>query len=140
LIRRCVAGRLQTARCDRLRPLALARRRTRLRQLGGVPPLGSIIDLHTHTEVGSFDSKTTIDDHRLTPQPAAPQLDGVAFTEHVHRWTDEALAKLPANLLVFNEREFDNYQGHIVILGRVCRRSRGPTSANYANRSSMAAA
>lgn len=78
--------------------------------------LGSIIDLHTHTSVGSFDSTTTIEDIAATRQ-RTPCLDGLALTEHVHRWPQEQLAELPADLLLFNEREFDTYQGHIIVLG-----------------------
>jgi hypothetical protein len=35
----------------------------------------------------------------------------------VFRWPDEALAELPQDILFFNEREFDTYEGHILVLG-----------------------
>jgi predicted metal-dependent phosphoesterase TrpH len=92
----------------------------------GVPPgggarwedqaLARIIDLHTHTTIGSFDSRTTPAD-LSTVRDRIPALEGVVLTEHVHRWPPATLAELPDHLAVFNEREFDTYQGHILVLG-----------------------
>jgi predicted metal-dependent phosphoesterase TrpH len=39
------------------------------------------------------------------------------LTEHQKRWSEEALSELPRDLLVFNEREYDYHQGHIIVLG-----------------------
>ena len=75
-----------------------------------------IIDLHTHTEVGSFDSRTTRQDIAGI-RARRPGLHGLALTEHVHRWTEEALGELPGEVLFFNEREFDTHEGHILVLG-----------------------
>ncbi len=50
----------------------------------GGPALGSIIDLHTHTAVGSFDSRTTLEDIAML-RDHNPALSGVALTEHVNR-------------------------------------------------------
>lgn len=89
--------------------------------VGAVPvsedqSLGTIIDLHTHTAVGSSDSTTTAEDIAALPSQV-PSLDGLVTTEHVHRWPEETLAKLPEDILVFNEREFDTFRGHILTLG-----------------------
>ena len=78
--------------------------------------LASIIDLHTHTDVGSFDSRTNRADV-ASVRKRIPSLDGLALTEHVHRWPAQSLDELPADLMVFNEREFDTPQGHILVLG-----------------------
>ncbi len=78
--------------------------------------LSTIIDLHTHTDVGSPDSTTTPADIAAVTR-RIPTLHGLAFTEHVRRWPDEALAELPADRLFLNEREFDTYEGHIIVLG-----------------------
>ncbi len=39
------------------------------------------------------------------------------LTEHQKRWPEEALEGIPGDLLVFNEREYDYHQGHIIVLG-----------------------
>ncbi len=80
------------------------------------PALGSIIDLHTHTDVGSFDSRTNLADV-ATVRKRIPSLDGLALTEHVNRWPTPLLEDLAPDLMVFNEREFDTPQGHIIVLG-----------------------
>lgn len=41
----------------------------------------------------------------------------MVLSEHVRRWPPSVLAELPDCLTVFNEREFDTYQGHIIVLG-----------------------
>lgn len=78
--------------------------------------LGLIIDLHTHTDVGSSDSRTGTSDVRSVRE-RIPSLGGLSLTEHVHRWPAELLQELPADLAIFNEREFDTPQGHIIVLG-----------------------
>lgn len=78
--------------------------------------LATIIDLHTHTNVGSFDSSTTAEDIARLPG-TTPGLSGLALTEHVNPWPDETLAAMPTGLLLFNEREYDFPECHIVVLG-----------------------
>lgn len=78
--------------------------------------LATFIDLHTHTSVGSPDSSTTAEDIARLPQ-LVPALDGLALTEHVNPWSAELLATMPGGLLLFNEREYDFPEGHIVVLG-----------------------
>lgn len=46
-----------------------------------------------------------------------PALHGLALTEHVSAWPDEIIAEMPPNLLLFNEREYDFPEGHIVVIG-----------------------
>jgi predicted metal-dependent phosphoesterase TrpH len=114
----CADGHLQTAFVAI--EAALQVRRVPARAGGGSftedRALGTIIDLHTHTTVGSSDSKTGIEDIARIRE-RVPALHGLALTEHVRRWPDDAMAQLPSDLLVFNEREFDTFQGHILVLG-----------------------
>lgn len=71
--------------------------------------------MHTHTEVGSSDSVTTSADI-ASLRGRIPALHGVALTEHVHRWSEERLAELPADIIAFPEREYDLYASHILVL------------------------
>jgi predicted metal-dependent phosphoesterase TrpH len=88
---------------------------TRRKREGGLG-LGTILDLHTHTDVGSPDSTTTRADVASVTS-GITSLHGLVLTEHVRRWSDEAIAELPGDGLFFNEREFDTHEGHILVLG-----------------------
>ncbi|MEZ4481677.1 MAG: PHP-associated domain-containing protein [Dehalococcoidia bacterium] len=80
------------------------------------PALVTVIDLHTHTEVGSSDSRTTPADIAAI-RSRIPSLHGITLTEHVRRWPDEVMEQAPPDLSLFNEREFDTPQGHVLVLG-----------------------
>lgn len=71
--------------------------------------------MHTHTEVGSSDSVTTLADI-ANIRNRIPALHGVALTEHVHRWSEGRVAELPADIVAFPEREYDLYASHILVL------------------------
>jgi predicted metal-dependent phosphoesterase TrpH len=79
--------------------------------------MGTIIDLHIHTIVGSMDSD--ISPKRLGEQARAVGLSGVALTEHMSMWSDDEVARLreESGLFVFNAREWSTDMGHIVVLG-----------------------
>ncbi len=79
--------------------------------------MGSIVDLHIHTIVGSMDSD--ISPKRLAEAAKAAGLTGVALTEHMSQWLpDEAdRFRLESGLFVFNAREWSSDMGHIIVLG-----------------------
>ncbi len=79
--------------------------------------MGSIVDLHIHTIVGSMDSD--ISPKRLAESAKAAGLTGVALTEHMSQWLpDEAdRFRLESGLFVFNAREWSSDMGHIIVLG-----------------------
>jgi predicted metal-dependent phosphoesterase TrpH len=79
--------------------------------------MGTIIDLHIHTIVGSMDSD--ISPKRLAEQANAVGLTGVALTEHMSPWDDDEVARFreESGLFVFNAREWSTDMGHLIVLG-----------------------
>ncbi len=79
--------------------------------------MGSIIDMHIHTIVGSMDSD--ISPKRLAEAARAVGLSGVAITEHVSQWLPEEVERFreESGLFVFNAREWSTDMGHIIVLG-----------------------
>lgn len=79
--------------------------------------MGSIIDMHIHTIVGSMDSD--ISPKRLAEQAKESGLTGVALTEHLHHWdpSDAARFREETGLFVFNAREWTTDMGHIGVFG-----------------------
>ncbi len=79
--------------------------------------MGSIIDLHIHTIVGSMDSD--ISPKRLAESAKAAGLTGVALTEHMSQWLPDEAEKFreESGLFVFNAREWSTDMGHIIVLG-----------------------
>jgi hypothetical protein len=79
--------------------------------------MGSVIDMHIHTVVGSMDSD--ISPKRLAEQAKAVGLDGFAITEHLHQWRDDEVREFREehDLFVFNAREWTTDMGHIGVLG-----------------------
>jgi predicted metal-dependent phosphoesterase TrpH len=79
--------------------------------------MGSIIDMHIHTIVGSMDSD--ISPKRLGEQAVAMGLTGIAITEHLHMWKQDEIDHLRQEygLFVFNAREWSTDMGHIGVLG-----------------------
>ena len=79
--------------------------------------MGSIIDLHIHTIVGSMDSD--ISPKRLAESAKAAGLTGVALTEHMSQWLPDEVEKFreESGLFVFNAREWSTDMGHIIVLG-----------------------
>lgn len=79
--------------------------------------MGSIIDMHIHTVVGSMDSD--ISPKRLAEQAKASGLTGVALTEHLHHWDagDAERFREEHGLFAFNAREWSTDMGHIGVFG-----------------------
>jgi predicted metal-dependent phosphoesterase TrpH len=79
--------------------------------------MGTIIDLHIHTIVGSMDSD--ISPKRLGETAIAAGLTGVALTEHMSQWQDDEVERFreETDLFVFNAREWSTDMGHIIVLG-----------------------
>jgi predicted metal-dependent phosphoesterase TrpH len=79
--------------------------------------MGTIIDLHIHTIVGSMDSD--ISPTRLAESAKKAGLTGVALTEHMSQWLpDEAdHFRQESGLFVFNAREWSTDMGHIIAFG-----------------------
>lgn len=79
--------------------------------------MGSIIDMHIHTIVGSMDSD--ISPKRLAEQAKESGLTGVALTEHLHHWdeSDAQRFREETGLFVFNAREWSTDMGHIGVFG-----------------------
>jgi predicted metal-dependent phosphoesterase TrpH len=79
--------------------------------------MGSIIDMHVHTIVGSMDSD--ISPKRLGEQAREAGLTGVALTEHLHQWDPSEVARFreETGLFVFNAREWSTDMGHIGVFG-----------------------
>src|SRR3989337_880400 len=79
--------------------------------------MGTIIDMHIHTVVGSMDSD--ISPKRLGEEGKAMGLTGVALTEHLHQWRPDEAAHFSQEhgLFVFNAREWSTDMGHIIVLG-----------------------
>ena len=79
--------------------------------------MGSVIDLHIHTVVGSMDSD--ISPRRLVEQAQAAGLTGVAVTEHLSLWPPEKVEELrrESGLFVVNAKEWSTDMGHIIVIG-----------------------
>ncbi len=79
--------------------------------------MGTIIDLHIHTIVGSMDSD--ISPKRLADAARAAGLTGVAITEHTTHWTQDEADRFreESGLFVFTAREWSTDMGHIIVLG-----------------------
>lgn len=79
--------------------------------------MGSIIDMHIHTIVGSMDSD--ISPKRLAEQAKDSGLTGVALTEHLHHWdaADAQRFREETGLFVYNAREWTTDMGHIGVFG-----------------------
>jgi predicted metal-dependent phosphoesterase TrpH len=79
--------------------------------------MGSIIDMHVHTIVGSMDSD--IAPRRLAEQAKESGLHGVAITEHLHMWRHDEMQRFrdEYGLFVFNAREYTTDMGHIGVFG-----------------------
>jgi predicted metal-dependent phosphoesterase TrpH len=79
--------------------------------------MGSIIDMHIHTIVGSMDSD--ISPKRLGEQAKLVGLTGIAITEHLHMWREDEVRhwREEYGLFAFNAREYNTDMGHIGVLG-----------------------
>ncbi len=79
--------------------------------------MGTLIDMHIHTIVGSMDSD--LSPKRLGEQAREVGLTGVALTEHLHQWQSDEVQhfRQEYGLFVFNAREWSTDMGHIVVLG-----------------------
>ena len=79
--------------------------------------MGTVIDLHIHTLVGSMDSD--ISPKRLAESASAAGLTGVALTEHMSRWLPDEAERFreESGLFVVNAREWSTEMGHIIVLG-----------------------
>lgn len=79
--------------------------------------MGSIVDMHIHTVVGSMDSD--ISPKRLGEQARQAGLSGVAITEHLHMWREDEIAHFREEhgLFAYNAREWSTDQGHIGVFG-----------------------
>jgi predicted metal-dependent phosphoesterase TrpH len=79
--------------------------------------MGSVIDMHVHTIVGSMDSD--ISPKRLGEQAKAVGLAGIAITEHLHMWRADELDhwREEYGLFAFNAREYTTDMGHIGVFG-----------------------
>jgi predicted metal-dependent phosphoesterase TrpH len=79
--------------------------------------MGSVIDMHIHTVVGSMDSD--ISPKRLAEQAKVVGLDGVAITEHLHSWRLDEMAQWCKDheMFAFNAREWTTDMGHIGVFG-----------------------
>ena len=76
-----------------------------------------IIDLHTHTRPGSYDSSLNIVD--LISRARRAGIDGICFTEHDRFWNLDEVAKLEReyDFPIFPGSEIDTEEGHIIVLG-----------------------
>jgi predicted metal-dependent phosphoesterase TrpH len=79
--------------------------------------MGTIIDMHIHTVVGSMDSD--ISPKRLGERAVESGLTGIALTEHLNQWRADELEhfRQEYGLFVFNAREWSTDMGHIIVLG-----------------------
>ncbi len=96
--------------------------------------MGTIIDMHVHTMVGSMDSD--ISQKRVGEAAKAVGLTGIALTEHVNQWKPDEIARLreECGLFLFNAREWSTDMGHLGVFGlppevRGIRRARDLQSA-----------
>jgi predicted metal-dependent phosphoesterase TrpH len=79
--------------------------------------MGTIVDLHIHTMVGSMDSD--ISPGHLAELAKAAGLTGVGVTEHMSPWLPDEVERFrrESGLFVFTTREWSTDMGHIVVLG-----------------------
>ncbi len=79
--------------------------------------MGTIIDLHIHTIVGSMDSD--ISPKRLAESAKAAGLTGVALTEHMSHWQPDEVERFreESGLFVVSAREWSTDMGHIGVFG-----------------------
>jgi predicted metal-dependent phosphoesterase TrpH len=79
--------------------------------------MGTIIDLHIHTMVGSMDSD--ISPKHLAESAKAAGLTGVGLTEHMTPWPDDEVERFrrESGLFVFTTREWSTEMGHIIAFG-----------------------
>ena len=79
--------------------------------------MGTIIDLHIHTVVGSMDSD--ISQKRLAESAKAAGLTGVGLAEHMAPWPPDELEQFrrESGLFVFTTREWSTEMGHIIAFG-----------------------
>jgi predicted metal-dependent phosphoesterase TrpH len=79
--------------------------------------MGSIIDMHVHTIVGSMDSD--ISPKRLGERAKEVGLTGIALTEHLNMWRPEDVRRFREEygLFVFNAREWSTEMGHVGVFG-----------------------
>lgn len=79
--------------------------------------MGTIIDMHVHTIVGSMDSD--ISPRRLADAANGTGLRGLALTEHVNPWRPDEIQRLreETGLLLVNAREWSTDMGHIGVFG-----------------------
>ncbi len=95
--------------------------------------MGTIIDLHIHTMVGSMDSD--ISPKHLAESAKAAGLTGVGLTEHMSPWPEDEVERFrrESGLFVFTTREWSTEMGHIVVFG-LDRKVRGITRARDLHR------
>lgn len=76
-----------------------------------------IIDLHTHTKVGSDDS--FIDTHELIVKARKTGLDGICITDHDWFWKMETIEKLRQehDFLILPGVEMNTNDGHLLVFG-----------------------
>lgn len=79
--------------------------------------MGTIIDLHIHTMVGSMDSD--ISPKHLAESAKAAGLTGVGLTEHMTPWPDDEVERFrrESGLFAFTTREWSTEMGHIIAFG-----------------------
>jgi hypothetical protein len=79
--------------------------------------MGTVVDMHVHTVVGSMDSD--ISPRRLGEQAVAVGLTGIALTEHLNQWRPDEVQHLrdEYGLFIFNAREWSTDMGHIGVFG-----------------------
>ncbi|GBD14243.1 hypothetical protein HRbin25_00113 [bacterium HR25] len=79
--------------------------------------MGSIIDLHVHTTIGSWDSM--ISPQRLADAAHRVGLTGMALSEHVNYWPAETLQQFreETGLAAMAAREWSTDMGHIISVG-----------------------
>lgn len=79
--------------------------------------MGSIIDMHVHTMVGSLDSD--LSPKGLAEQVRAVGLTGVVLTEHLYPWRRGEIDRFrnQYGIFVFNAQEWATEMGHIAVLG-----------------------
>lgn len=79
--------------------------------------MGTVIDLHVHTVLGSMDSD--ISPKRLAEAAKAAGLTGVGLVEHMSPWPSDEIEQFrrESGLFAFTTREWSTDMGHIVVLG-----------------------
>ncbi|MDT7943108.1 MAG: PHP domain-containing protein [Dehalococcoidia bacterium] len=79
--------------------------------------MGSILDLHVHTTLGSWDS--SLRPERLEDAMRRVGLTGVATTEHLRPWPHEEARRFQeeTGLFLLAAREWETDMGHIISLG-----------------------